>query len=69
VHGVGIGTSLAAIAQQQLSAGHPRLACATLNLFIIEVRLQTRWFIPASTAAQLVTDAKRIQAVLGGADP
>ena len=68
VHGVGIGTSLAAIvaiAQRQLSAGHPRLACATLNLFIIEVRLQTRWFIPVSTAAQLITDAKRIQAVLG----
>jgi len=69
VHGVGIGDSLAdivAIAQRQLSAGHPRLACVTLSLFIIEVRLQTRWFIPAGTAAQLITDAERIQAVLGG---
>jgi hypothetical protein len=72
VHGVGIGDSLAdivAIAQRQLSAGHPRLACVTLSLFIIEVRLQTRWFIPASTAAQLITDAKRIQAVLAGCGP
>jgi hypothetical protein len=68
VHGIGVGDSLAAIvafAQRQLSAGHPRLACATLSLFIIEVRLQTRWAIPVSTAAQLITDAKRIQAVLG----
>jgi hypothetical protein len=69
VHGVGFGDSLAAIvaiAQRQLSAGHPRLACATLNLFIIEVRIQTRLFFSASTAAKLIADAKRIQAVLGG---
>jgi hypothetical protein len=52
-----------------LSAGHPRLACVTLNLFIIEVRLQTRWFIAPSTAAQLITDAERIQALLGGCGP
>jgi hypothetical protein len=53
---------LAGIAQQQLSAGHPTLACQTLTQFITDVRLQ----VPASTAAQLITDAKRIQAVLGG---
>jgi hypothetical protein len=50
------------IAQQQLSAGHPTLACQTLNQFITDVRLQ----VPASTAAPLIADAKRIQAVLGG---
>jgi hypothetical protein len=68
VHGVGIGGSLGAIvaaAQRLLSAGQPRLACATLNYFIFEVRLQTRWLIPVSTAAQLITDAERIQALLG----
>jgi hypothetical protein len=52
----------AGIAQQQLSAGHPTLACQTLNQFITDVRQQ----VPASTAAPLITDAKRIQAVLGG---
>jgi hypothetical protein len=50
------------IAQQQLSAGHPTLACQTLNQFITDVRLQ----VPASTAAPLIADAERIQAVLGG---
>jgi len=68
VHGVGIGGSLGAIvaaAQRLLAAGHPRLACATLNYFIFEVRLQTRWLIPVSTAAQLITDAERIQVLLG----
>jgi hypothetical protein len=72
VRGVGIGDSLpalVAIAQRELSAGQPRLACETLNTFIFDVRVQTRWFIPASTAAQLITDAKRIQAVLGGCGP
>ena len=72
VRGVGIGDSLPAlvtIAQRELSAGQPRLACETLNTFIFDVRVQTRWFIPASTAAQLITDAKRIQAVLGGCGP
>ncbi len=41
------------------------LACQTLNLFIIEVQLETRWRIPAGTAAQLVAAARQIQAVLG----
>jgi hypothetical protein len=53
---------IAGIAQQQLSAGHPTLACQTLNQFITDVRLQ----VPASTAAPLIADAERIQAVLGG---
>jgi hypothetical protein len=53
---------IAGIAQQQLSAGHPTLACQTLNQFITDVRLQ----VPASAAAPLIADAERIQAVLGG---
>ena len=72
VHRVPFGFFLAgtvAIAQRQLAAGHPRLACLTLTQFILDVRLQTPWFIRASTAAQLITDAKRIQAVLGGCAP
>jgi hypothetical protein len=40
-----------------------------LNQFILDVRLETPWVIRASTAAQLITDAKRIQAVLGGCGP
>ncbi len=58
--------SLVATAQRELSAGDPRLACLTLTDFMIEVRSQTPWFISASTAAQLIADAERIQAVLGG---
>ncbi len=68
VHGLGFGNipaNFVAIAQQQLSAGHPTLACLTLNQFITDVRLQ----VPASTAAPLITDAERIQAVLGGCGP
>ncbi len=53
---------LAGIAQQQLSAGHPTLACQTLSQFITDVRQQ----VPASTAAPLITAAERIRAVLGG---
>jgi hypothetical protein len=52
----------AGIAAQQLAAGHPALACQTLNKFISDVRLQ----VAASTAAPLIADAQRIQAVLGG---
>jgi hypothetical protein len=72
VHGLGLGNILAdfvATAQRELSAGHPRLACVTLTQFILEVQLQTPRFIPRSTAAQLISDAKRIQAVLGGCGP
>jgi len=53
---------LAGIAAQQLAAGHPALACQTLSQFISDVRQQ----VPASTAAPLIADAERIQAVLGG---
>ena len=53
---------LAGIAAQQLAAGHPALACQTLNEFISDVRQQ----VPASTAAPLIAAAERIQAVLGG---
>jgi hypothetical protein len=72
VRGVGIGNFLAgtvAIAQRQLAAGHPRLACLTLTQFILDVRLQTPWIIRAGTAGQLIADARRIQAVLGGCGP
>ena len=66
VQHVGIGKSLAytVAAAQKLAARHPRMACLTLTTFIIEVKLQTPRFIPATTSAQLITDAKRIQAVL-----
>jgi hypothetical protein len=67
VHGVGSGDSLAnivAIAQQQVSAGHPALACVTLTAFLIEVKTQFPP-IPPATATNLITDAERIQAVLG----
>jgi hypothetical protein len=40
----------------------PAQACQTLNQFITDVRHQ----VPASTAAPLIADAERIQAVLGG---
>jgi hypothetical protein len=53
---------LAGIAAQELSTGHPLLACQTLNQFITDVRAQ----VPAATAATLIADAERIQAVLGG---
>jgi YVTN family beta-propeller protein len=67
VQGIGIGNFLAytvAAAQQQLAVGHPRLACVTLTAFIVEVQVQTPWFIAATTSARLITDAERIQAVL-----
>lgn len=68
VQGVGLGTSLAVLvadAQRELSAGHPALACTALTSFLIEVGQQTPWFIRAATAAQLIADAERIEAVLG----
>lgn len=68
VQGVRTGIFLAftiAVAQQQLSERQPRLACLTLTVFIIEVKVQeTVRLIPAATAAKFITDAKRIQAVL-----
>jgi hypothetical protein len=68
VQGVGSGkflASIVAVAQQQVAAGHPNMACVTLTEFMIEVQAQTPWSIPPGTAAQLITDAERIQAVLG----
>jgi hypothetical protein len=68
VQGVGSGkflASIVAVAQQQVAAGHPSMACVTLTEFMIEVQAQTPWSIPPGTAAQLITDAERIQAVLG----
>jgi len=54
-----------ALAERQAAGRHPLLACQTLNLFIIEVQLETPWRIPAGTAAQLIAAARQIQAVLG----
>lgn len=68
VRGLGFRTGLAgtvAVAQHQVAAGHPRLACLTLAVFVFEVQAQTPWRIHPGTAAQLITDAKRIRAVLG----
>jgi hypothetical protein len=68
VQGVGSGKFLAlivAVAQNQVAAGHPSLACVTLTEVMIQAQAQTPWSIPPGTAAQLITDAERIQAVLG----
>lgn len=67
VQGVGTGKLLAAtvgLAEQQLAAGHPFLACLTLVGFVLEVRLETSHPIPPSTAAELIADAKQIMAVV-----
>jgi hypothetical protein len=68
VKGVGPGKSLAAtmeVAQWFLAHGQPRLSCLTLSAFQLEVRAQSGKKIPAVQAAALITDAKRIQSVLG----
>ena len=54
-----------ALAERQVAGHHPLLACQTLNLFILEVQLETRWRIPAATAAQLIAAARQVEAVLG----
>jgi YVTN family beta-propeller protein len=67
VQGVGKRTTLAdsvAAVQQQLAAGDTSRACRTLTRFIADVNHQTPRYIPAATAAQLIADAQRIQAVL-----
>jgi surface antigen len=68
VQGVGPGDSLSSKIQQAesyLAAGDIIDATSTLDAFINEVTAQTGKKIPASTAAQLIADARRIQAVLG----
>jgi len=65
--GVGPGTSLAdkvSSIQSSLGAGDTRDACGTLNAFIHEVKAQTGVHIPSGTAATLITDAQRIEAVI-----
>jgi surface antigen len=68
VHGVGPGSSLAgkiARARSYLAADDVTDATSTLDTFISEVTAQSGKSIPAQQASQLITDARRIQAVLG----
>ncbi len=68
VVGIGIGHDLGstvALARKQLAEGQQASSCATIRLFIGEVRLQTPLFIPAPTAVALIADARRILTVLG----
>jgi hypothetical protein len=68
VQGVGPGTSLAdkvALARSDLAAGDIASTCNTLSGFIQEVKAQADKMIPAATASMLITDAQRIQTVLG----
>jgi len=68
VQGVGPGTSLAdkiTAAQSYLASGDTADACSTLTLFINQVKAQSGKMIPAGQAAQLITAATRIPAVLG----
>ena len=70
VTGVGPGTSLAdkiAQAQADVAAGDSTDAISTLTAFINEVSAQSGKHIPSGQAAQLIADAKQIQAVLGPA--
>lgn len=67
VTGVGPGTSLAdkvASAQSDLVAADSTDACGTLGAFVNEVSAQTGKHIPAATAAMLIADAQRIEAVI-----
>jgi len=52
-------------AQAALAAGRPKLACAALDLFTIEVRLIRPPAMPAADAADLISTAARIRAVIG----
>ena len=68
VQGVGPGKSLAAkvhTAQRDLGSGNTSAGCSDLTAFISEVKAQTGKKIPAAQAQQLITDARRIQAVIG----
>lgn len=53
------------LAQVALAAGYPKLACASLALFEIEVRVLPPSAINSANAADLVASAKRIRTVLG----
>lgn len=68
VQRVGTGTSLAdtvAVARSDLGSGDTADACGALTGFIHEVEAQSGKHIAAATAATLIGDAQRIQAVLG----
>jgi hypothetical protein len=62
VHVNGLLAFTVSIAQHAVADGNTRLACLSLNAVINEARLE----LPAASAAALITDAKRIEAVLGG---
>lgn len=69
VAGVGPGDSLAAKVQAALAAHGQRQetrAVATLQAFVQQVQAQQGKSIATDVATRLVTDARRIQAVLGG---
>lgn len=51
--------------QQDLSASNPAQACVDLSIFISHVQAQSGKALTATQAAQLVTAAQQIQAVLG----
>ena len=68
VKGLGPGRSLAdtmAVAQWFVAHGQPKLACLTLTAFQLEVRAQAGKKIPAAQASALITDATRIERLLG----
>jgi HYR domain len=68
VQKVGPGTSLAdsvAAAQSDLASGDTADTCGALTGFIHEVEAQSGKHIPAANAATLISDAQRIQTVLG----
>jgi len=67
VQGVGTGTSLSdkvAQAQSYLTAGDVTDTCATLKAFVHQVEAQSGTSIPSGTAAALIADAQRVEAVL-----
>ena len=68
VIGVGPGTSLAdkvTQAQRYLAAGDIADTCSTLSALVHQVQAQSDKAILAAQAATLISDAQRIQAVLG----
>lgn len=68
VQGVGPGTSLAdkvAQTRSELASAHIAEACETLKAFTQEVNAQSGKHIATATASQLITEAQRIEAVLG----
>ncbi len=68
VEGLRAGISLSdkvQATQSYLATGDTTDACSTLNAFIHEVKAQTGKAITSTEASQLITDAERIQAVIG----